>query len=616
MPSLKLTHSPRRLIACLGFLAGVMLAAFAAQGDEPAAIDWAKARTFWAFQAPHDSPLPKVKESAWPRQRLDYFILSAMEQESLTPSREAEKRTLARRLYLDLSGLPPTPEELAAFMADPAPDAYDRLVENLLHRDSFGERLASMWMNLVRYAEDQAHVVGGDTSQCYPNAYKYRDWVINAFNSDLPYDSFVRKQLAADLLEPDQRADWPALGLLGLGHKLYARGRLDVQAEEWSEKVDTVSQALLGLTVACARCHDHKFDPITTRDYYAMAGVFASIQMVNLDGEGNELKKAVKAEQMDPSTIHVVKDNKPHDLPIYQRGDVESPGPMAPRGYLQILSKGEPVRFEQGSGREELANLIASPENPLTARVIVNRLWDMFFGKPLVRATSNFGHMGDLPTHPALLDDLACQFMKNGWSIKKLVRQYVLSATYRQSCQGSAANEALDQANTHWWRMERRRMTVEQFRDSVLSVAGTLDRQGGRSEELDAKSNERRTLYSRISRRELNKTLMVFDYPDANVHAARRNVSTTPTQKLFVLNSPFMLAQSKTLAERLQHEAADDAARVTFAYRLLFSREPEQRELAVALQYLHGVDNAPAGLNSWTPFAQALLATNEMMYVD
>jgi len=347
-----------------------------------------------------------------------------------------------------------------------------------------------------------------------------------------------------------------------------------------------------------------------------MAGVFASVKMVNLKSDGTEEKNGLKADKMDPSVMHVVKDEKPHDLPIYQRGDVETPGPAAPRGFLQVLSKGEPVRFQKGSGREELADLIASPENPLTARVIVNRLWDMFFGKPLVRTTSNFGHMGDAATNPALLDDLACQFVKNGWSIKGLVRQYVLSATYRQSCQGSAANEALDQANNRWWRMERRRMTVEQFRDSVLAMAGTLNRMGGRSEELDAKGNERRTLYSRISRRELNKTLMVFDYPDANVHAARRNVSTTPTQKLFLLNSPFMLTQAKALAERLQHAAADDTARVTYAYRLLFSREPEPREMGVALRYLHAQDNTPAGVNPWAPFAQALLATNEMMYVD
>lgn len=585
--------------------------------EDAPAIDWAKARAFWAFQAPHPSSVPQVKEATWPRQRLDYFILSAMEKEGLTPSREAEKRTLARRLYLDLTGLPPTPEEFAAFMANASPDAYERLVEDLLHRDTFGERLASMWMNLVRYAEDQAHVVGNDTSQCYPNAYKYRDWVINAFNSDLPYDIFVRKQLAADLIEPNNSTDWAALGLLGLGHKLYARGRLDVQAEEWSEKVDTVSQAFLGLTVACARCHDHKFDPITTQDYYAMAGVFASIKMVNRKADGAEEKNGVKADKMDPSVVHVVIDDKPHDLPIYQRGDVESPGPLAPRGYLQVLSKDEPIHFQKGSGREELADLIASPNNPLTSRVIVNRLWDLFFGKPLVRTTSNFGRMGDLPTNPALLDDLACQFVKNGWSIKGLIRQYVLSATYRQSCQGSAAKGALDEANTHWWRMERRRMTVEQFRDSVLAVAGTLDRLGGRSEELDAKGNERRTVYSRISRRELNKTLMVFDYPDANVHAARRNVSTTPTQKLFVLNSPFMLAQSKALAQRLQQcGATDDTARVAYAYRLIFSREPEPRETASALRYLHAQDNVSAGVDPWAPFAQALLATNEMMYVD
>jgi hypothetical protein len=439
--------------------------------------------------------------------------------------------------------------------------------------------------------------------------------VIGAFNADLPYDDFVRKQLAVDLMEPKNVADLPALGFLGLGHKLYSRSRLDVQAEEWSEKVDTVSQTFLGLTVACARCHDHKFDPISMRDYYAMAGVFASVKMVNQRPDGNPEEDKTLAAKMDPGTVHIVRDESPLDLPVYDRGDVESPGATVPRGWLQVLSKGQPVTFHEGSGRAELAKLIADPSNPLTARVLVNRVWDLVFGKPLARTTSNFGAMGEKPTHPELLDDLAVRFMRDGWSIKRLVRELVMSATYRQSSSGSAANAQLDEANENLWRMERRRLSIESYRDAMMSAAGTLSLEGGRSQNIDTATVQKRTLYAQVSRRELNKTLMLFDYPDANVHAARRSASTTPTQKLFVMNSPFVIEQARQLARRLQQSAGDDGSRIRLAYELLFAREPGDDEVVLAKEFLQGT--APdAGMSGWEQLSQALLATNEMLYVD
>ncbi len=584
------------------------------QAAEPVAIDWAKARQHWSFVPPKKQALPKVKDTTWPRERVDHFILASMEAKALTPSGEADARTLIRRVTFDLTGLPPTPEEVGAFVNDTRPDAYARLVDHLLGRRAFGERMASVWLNLARYAEDQAHQVGGNSSLNYPNAWRYRDWVIAAFNADLPYDAFIEKQLAVDLIEPQNKADLAALGFLGLGHKLYSRGRLDVQAEEWSEQVDTVSQTFLGLTVACARCHDHKFDPITARDYYAMAGVFASVQMVSLRPDGKEEDSKTLADKMDPGTLHVVRDFKPHDLPIYDRGDVESAGAVAPRGWLQVLSKDEPVKFQQGSGRAELARQITDPANPLTARVMVNRVWDLLFGKPLARTTSNFGATGDKPTHPELLDDLAIRFMQNGWSLKRLVRELVTSATYRQSSIGSAANAQLDEANDHFWRTNRRQLGIESWRDAIMVTAGTLTLEGGASQSLDAPTHHKRTIYSQVSRRELNKTLMLFDYPDANVHAARRNSSTTPTQKLFVMNSPFIIEQAKKLAERLQQSGNDDTARIRHAYELLFAREPETEELAIAHEFLK--QPADSALTAWEQLAQALLATNEMLYVD
>lgn len=582
-----------------------------------APMDLNAARQHWSFVPPKAQALPKVKDEAWPRERVDYFILSRMETKELTPTREADARTLIRRVAFDLTGLPPTPEEVESFVNDRRPDAYARLVDGLLERRAFGERMASLWLPLARYAEDQAHQVGDNTTLNFPNAWRYRDWVIAAFNRDLPYDAFVRKQLAVDMTEPQNRSDLAALGFLGLGHKLYARSRLDVQAEEWSEKVDTVSQAFLGLTVACARCHDHKFDPISMRDYYSMAGVFASVKMVNQRPDGKAEDDKTLAAKMDPGTVHVVRDESPHDLPVYDRGDVEVPGETVPRGWLQVLSKGQTVTFHEGSGRAELAKLMVDPSNPLTARVFVNRVWDMVFGKPLARTTSNFGATGAKPTHPELLDDLAVRFMQDGWSVKRLVRELVMSATYRQDSAGSAANAQIDEANEHLWRMERKRLGVEAYRDAMMSAAGTLNLEGGKSENLDAAAAacSKRTVYAQVSRRELNKTLMLFDYPDANVHAAKRSVSTTPTQKLFAMNSPFVIEQARRLAQRVQASVKDDGARIRLAYELLFAREPRQEELTLAGDFLKAAAG-DKGMSNWEQLAQALLETNEMMYVD
>lgn len=609
MRTVRVPNAPFQIIATL------LLLCVITQAGEPAPIDWAKARQHWSFVPPKQQALPQVKDASWPRERVDRFILASMEAADLTPTREADARTLIRRATFDLTGLPPTPEEVQAFVNDTRPDAYARLVDGLLSRRAFGERMAAMWLNLARYAEDQAHQVGNNSSFAYPNAWRYRDWVIAAFNADLPYNAFVQKQLAVDLIEPQNKADLAALGFLGLGHKLYARGQLDVQAEEWSEQVDTVSQTFLGLTVACARCHDHKFDPITASDYYAMAGVFASMQLVNLRPDGKDEDGKTLADKMDPGTLHIVRDVNPHDLPVYDRGDVKTPGPSVPRGWLQVLSKDEPVKFQQGSGRAELARQITDPTNTLTARVMVNRVWDLLFGRPLVRTPSNFGTTGDKPTHPELLDDLALRFMQNGWSVKRLMRELVMSATYRQGSSGSAANAQLDEANDHLWRMNRRQLGIESWRDAIMATAGTLTLEGGKSQNLDEPTHHKRTIYSQVSRRELNKTLMLFDYPDANVHAARRSNSTTPTQKLYVMNSPFIIEQAKQLARRIQQIGGDDAARIRHAYALLFAREPEAEELAIAREFLQQPAAAP-GPNAWEQLAQALLATNEMLYVD
>src|SRR5437867_6511411 len=384
----------------------------AAGGDEE--LDWAKERAFWSFRPPVAQPRPAVKNKRWPSQPLDYFVLARLEQTNLSPSLPADKRTLVRRVTFDVTGLPPTTEEVENFLRDVRRDAYQQLVERLLASPRFGEKMASMWLPLARYAEDQAHQVGSDTKYFYPNAWRYRQWVIEVINRDLPYDEFLRLQLAADKFEGTNSPNLAALGFLGLGPKYYNRDRLDVQADEWEDRVDTVCRAMLGLTVACARCHDHKFDPITTRDYYALAGVFASTKMVNKTPDGKVVEGKVSADKMPPNTFHMVEDGEAQDLNVFIRGKVERKGPLAERRFLRLLSAGEPEPFKGGSGRRELADAIASPANPLTARVIVNRVWGLFFGRPLVPTPSNFGHSGMPPSHPELLDDLAVRFMANG----------------------------------------------------------------------------------------------------------------------------------------------------------------------------------------------------------
>ncbi len=577
-------------------------------------IDWNKEREFWSFRPPKPQAPPIVKNKRWPRQPLDFFILARMEQRGLSPSPEAEKRTSIRRLTFDLTGLPPTPEEVENYIKDKRPGAYERLVERLLASRRFGERMASLWLPLARYAEDQAHQVGDDTTMFYPQAYRYREWVINAFNRDLPYNQFIRFQLAADKSDAGTN-DLAALGFLGLGPKYYNRNRIEVQADEWEDRVDTVTRSMLGLTVACARCHDHKFDPITAGDYYALAGVFASTKMVNKTPDGKIIEGKVSADKMPTDTLHTVEDGEVKDLNVFLRGSVDRKGPLAERRFLRVLSQGEPQHFHEGSGRKELADALSDRTNPLTARVMVNRIWGMFFGRPLVPTPSNFGHSGMLPSHPELLDDLAVRFMDNGWSIKSLVREFVLSSTYRQSSKPGPQQASIDAANELLSHMNRRRLSIEQWRDAALFVSGGLNLSGGKSLELDSPTNQMRTVYARISRLKLNDLLMQFDYPDANVHAERRSVTTTATQKLFMLNSPFVQKQASALAARLNENAkASDAVRVRQAYRLLFGREPEKGEVKLALDFL-GKPPAPE-MSRWEQYAQLLLASNEMLYVD
>jgi hypothetical protein len=588
------------------------------------AIDFAAGREFWSLRSVQRHEPPVVRDRDRINGRIDTFIQAQLEEAGLTPSLAADRRTLIRRATFDLIGLPPTPEDVDAFLFDDRPDAYQRVVDRLLADPRYGERQARMWLDIARYAEDQAHIVGDDQSLFYPNAWLYRDWVINAFNADLPYDRFLMLQLAADQLDVDE-TQLAALGFLGLGPKYYRRNAPEVMAEEWEDRVDVVTRGLLALSVACARCHDHKYDPVSTEDYYALAGIFAGTEMFNRPlGTDCEIEK--NGEAKNPAeAMHVVRDAEPRDLPVFVRGNLNAKGEVVPRRFLTVLCE-EPTPFKSGSGRRDLAEAIATDENPLTARVIVNRVWGSHFGRPLVETPSDFGRRGSTPTHPELLDDLAARFMENGWSIKHLRREIVLSAAYQRNSENLAferetadsvdvAPNLADPENRLLWRMDRRRLDIEQWRDAVLAISGELvETVGGPSIEVDNPAARRRSVYGVVSRFQLNPMLSLFDFPDPNAHSARREETVTPLQKLFVLNSDFLMRHAETLARRLAEGPGPDEARIQWAYRLVYGREATGEEIRLAEDFLAVADDQRA--TRWTQYAQVLLASNELLFLD
>ena len=560
---------------------------------------------YWSFVNPKKNSPPETVDSNWVRGNIDRFILDKLEENGLEPEKEAIPEVIVRRLFFDLLGIPPSFDEIEKYKKADDPNNYARLIDQLLERPEFGERLASSWMNVARYAEDQAHQVGNDKKFFYPHAHKYRQWVIEAFNHDVPYDDFIRLQLAADKIDGVDEKDFAALGFLGLGPQYYNRGRLEVKAEEWEDSVDVVSRGFMALTVACARCHDHKYDPISTADYHAFAGVFASTEIH---------KREIVDSNGDNFHIHIVKDGKVQDLPIFKRGDVTDKGEVIPRGFLEILSDRDSKKYTNGSGRLELANAIASSENPLTARVAVNRIWQLFFGQGLVKTTSNFGSLGGLPSHPELLDYLAVTFMENGWSIKDLIKRILLSSTYRQSSFVISLKRQKDEENKYYSYFPRRRLSAEMLRDSMLLVSGEMESgdRGAESLKVSDKKNLRRTIYSRISRKELDHYLALFDYPDPNIHSSSRDETITPAQKLYFINSEFVIERSKKISLEITSNNINES--IIKMYQKILSRSPSNQELLRSAEYIGVVEEKKE--ERWQRFAQNLLISNEFIFRD
>lgn len=935
-------------------------------------MNMAEARQFWSFRPPVQSARPAVQNGDWPTAEIDYFVLAEQEERGLTPVARAGKRELIRRATFDLLGLPPSPGDIEAFLADTSPGAFAKVVDRLLQSPHYGERWGRYWLDVARYSEDQAHTFSVTPNT---NGYLYRDWVVSAFNTDLPFDRFVQLQIAGDLLEmpeAERLQQLPALGYFGLGAQYYKNtDAAKAAADELDDRVDTLTRGFLGLTVSCARCHDHKFDPIPQQDYYSLAGIFQSSRLHNaplvsqpevdaynvaqqrlkeldesikgtVTGRAPALREArvadigrymtaawtygvlqraggsdtvaafAKTEQLDekflgrwieflsadqrgktaslkawnaavalhegkviesdkssevpaevaaaaadfqtlldrllrrrdgklsaaeeaalgqdaapgnarytspiitkreptamvdlditgakelhlvvtdggngascdhadwaepwvvtgegqtkltdlkwrtanstfgsvnvdrnvnggririagkeyefglgthstsvivydlppgatrfkslvgldnsgsdqggcgesaavqfrvytetPADIqvgapdlltqvfgekglfaieaadleqylsdeersslrtrreeleslrksapamypvaHVIAEANPADMKVFLRGNPANQGEVAPRRFLKVLAGDEPVKFAQGSGRRELAAAIASPANPLAARVMVNRIWQHHFGRGIVATPDNFGKLGDAPTHPELLDYLALRFQETGWSVKAMHRELMLSSTYQLSSERTDSNMNIDGDNRYLWRMNRQRLDVEAWRDALLAVSGRLDStMRGPSTNLSDAGNSRRTIYAFISRHELDNMLRLFDFPDANITSSTRAETTVPQQQLFVINSAFMLEQARAFSSRLFREVPEgDEQRIRQAFLLAYGRPETDEELQLGLTYLKLEDSEEekhgTTLNRWERYAQVLLGSNEFLYLD
>jgi hypothetical protein len=626
-------------------------------------------REHWAYQPITSPNLPQVKTSNWPRTDIDRFILTKLEEKDLSAAKPASPEVLVRRVYYDLIGLPPTIQELDEFLNDKSSDRVEKLVDRLLASPRFGERWGRHWLDIARYADS----TGGSRSALIHEAWRYRDYVIGAFNRDKPFNHFIREQIAGDLMatedDAQKREHLIATGYLGIGPKNLDNTDKDaLRMDVVDEQIEAVSRGILAVSVACARCHDHKFDPIPTADYYALAGIFRSTysfvnpgnvsltflkplpgldtqaearkehekqvktltdqiaklkkekadaaQIKKLESQLADLKK--KAPPAPPQCVAVEDQKKVEDVFICIRGNVHSPGPIVPRGFLSVVNVADvPTINPKQSGRLELADWLTRPDHPLTTRVIVNRVWHHLVGFGLVRTTDDFGTTGESPSHRELLDHLATTFVADGWSIKRLIRRVILSQTYQMSSETNPAAAKVDPENRLLWRMNRKRLDAESLRDSILQISGQLDpAAGGPSirgdDEFTYKfETNRRTVYVPVFRYKLHEIFEIFDFADPNLVIGQRSSSTLATQALFLMNSPFIIEQSRRAGDALiKQPGLSDDQRLDFAYRQVLLRAPTPREREVSLQYLS------QNPNDWAAVYQVLFSCLDFRYLN
>jgi len=624
-------------------------------------------RDHWSFLPVKKPAVPQVTDAAWCKTPVDAFILARMEEAGLKPNPQADKYTLIRRATFDLTGLPPTPEEVQRFLVDDSPQAWEKVVDRLLASPHYGERWGRYWLDVARYADTK-----GDTPQRedprYPFAWTYRDYVIGAFNSDKPYNEFIIEQLAADRLvaedlhrsratgAPVDYTKLAALGFLTLGNR-FENSVNDII----NDRIDVTSKAFLGLTVSCARCHDHKFDPIPTADYYSLYDVFANTaepkdypwlhpmprtpelvdyltkmqaadaakakadaELLALRRSGlTEQERAAKRKELQrelflankqvndlelspaaPPKADVLLDvAQTHDYPVLLRGEAQNKGPLVTRHFLSILSPDpkHPTAFRSGSGRLELARAIASPTDPLTARVLVNRVWQQHFGNGFVTTPDDLGNQSAPPNNPELLDYLASRFVEEGWSIKRLQRLIMLSSVYLETSTGNPKYADQDPDNKLQWRYNVRQLDFEEMHDSILAIAGTIDLTvGGRPVPIGSEGfATRRAVYAFIDRRNPAEILTQFNFPNPSVPTGKRFLTQVPQQQLFLMNSPLVIETARKLVHSPEfQEQTSDELRVATLYLAVFQRPPTPEETKLCLRY---VDSNPGGTSTDAP---------------
>ena len=640
------------------------------------------ARDHWAFQTPQPVHPPDINSARQVRSPIDRFLLARLEAAGLRPAPETDRRTLVRRATFDLHGLPPTPDQVNAFLDDNRPGAFSRLVDRLLASPYYGQRYGRLWLDVVRYADSN----GMDDNLYYADAWRYRDWVVDRFNADWPFDRFLIEQIAGDLVPAtadeeasERHARVIATGFLTLGPKMLAEDDpTKQQMDIVDDQIDTLGRSALGLTLGCARCHDHKFDPVPTSDYYALAGIFKSTQVMlsfrvdskwnaralgpasleqrlsQLEGTidrldrilvlGNqqqmspELRKSYSDELQAARTAYraipkamAVNDGTGADLEIFLRGNHLTRGPRVPRRFPRIAAGfSQPPLAGPGSGRLELARWVGSDRNPLSARVLVNRIWQGHFGHGLVRSPDNFGHLGQRPDNQPLLDWLSLRFVADGWSIKQLHRRIMNSDAYRMSSIAEAGTRRKaglsDPDNRLLWKMNRRRMHAEVLRDSLLALSGQLDETMG-GQPIDARAFDnlsskprstfgfdepRRSVYLPVLRSAIYEVFQAFDFPDPAVPSGRRDETTVAPQALFLMNGQLVTGATRAMAVALQAEPTD-ADRLARAYHLILGRPPRQDEQRAWRTFLAGFDEP---LSAWQSVCRVLLSSNEFVYIQ
>ncbi len=657
------------------------------------------ARGHWAFERISDAPPPDVPcQTSRP---IDRFIAAKRRTAGVNPVRQADKRTLIRRVTFDLIGLPPTPQEVADFENDPSPDAFCHVVDRLLASPHYGERWGRHWMDVAHYAD----TAGDNADYPVPEVARYRDYIVKSFNQDKPFDQFIREQLAGDILARRGETNNYAESVIATGFLALSRRYATAPFELWhltlEDAIETTGRAFLGLTLRCARCHDHKFDPVSQRDYYALYGIFASTTFPYAGSEElhsksfprmnfvplveptsalpklkafeqrlKELAETIKSLESSKDSqsrgrlaqlrteltrlertslppdlpgSYAVSEGKPANAAVQRRGDPDSPGAVVPRGVPRFGLLGTepaPAVGASASGRLELARWLTQTDNPLTPRVMVNRIWQHHFGRGIVATPSNFGLRGDPPTHPELLDWLASRFIAAGWSVKAIHREILLSQTYQLASDADTRNAAIDPDDRWLWRFPAGRLDAESIRDAMLAVADNLDEnlpgahpfppiETWHWTQHDAFKtvypSNHRSVYLMTQRLLKHPYLAIFDGPDTNASTEGRSRSTVPLQALFLMNNRFVQEQSARFARRLIGSSADPRRRLELAHQLAWSRPPTSDEIDQGLGFLRKCNTAlehahisdeSREMEAWTSLAKVMLTANEFLYVD